>query len=405
MVAPGAVRVDEAVGQAELYWPGDGRRVSLGQATMQIVAQFAVPDSAVAVAQRIGGDAPGTGEKVRRAITSLVEAGVLCESRPSQPPAASRRTGLFGVPVTDLAGALNAGSDFVVVGAPHDYGATYRPGSRFAPEALRHASTTVFRDDDGHRGMYDAEQDKQVLEGVGVVDIGDLVGAPGRLGHDVLDGLDDTVSALAARGQLPVVLGGDHSIALRVIDGLTRHHPRLGVLHFDAHYDHGTVRTGARDGVHHGNFLDWVVGNPAVECVAQFGIRQLVAEKPPDSGKVMRWPGTTALTSTPAEIVAALPKDLVWHVTFDVDVLDPSVMPATGTLLPGGYGYRDAVNLLGGLADRLPVVGVDVVEFLPGTDEAPAVTVAGLLLRLMDRIATARKDSLVAAENPEEGNQ
>lgn len=384
MIAPGAVRGETPT---DLYWPNDGRHMSISTGAMQILSQFAVPDTAQSVIERIEGSVPGSGDKIRRAIASLLEAGVLCEFRPAQPPVAARRTGLFGAPATDLAGALNAGSDFVVVGAPHDYGATYRPGSRFAPIALRQASTTVFRVDGSQHGMYDAEHDKQILNKIHITDIGDLLGSPGALGQDILDGLEDTVSALTERRQIPIVLGGDHSITLRIVDGLAGHHRRLGVLHFDAHYDHGTVRIGARDRVHHGNFLDWVVGNPAVACVAQFGIRQLVAAQPPHGDKVMRWPGTTALATTPAEIVAALPDDLVWHLSFDVDVLDPSVMPATGTMLPGGYSYRDAANLLNGLADNLPIIGVDVVEFLPGAEDFPGVTVSGLLLQIMDRIS------------------
>ncbi|WP_167736446.1 arginase family protein [Nocardioides sp. 1609] len=299
----------------------------------------------------------------------------------------SQRTGMFGAPVTDLASALRSGADFVVVGAPYDHGASYRPGSRFGPEALRRVSTTVHRLDDDLRGSYDIEQGRRLMENVGVLDIGDLLGTLGDLGRDVLDALEDTVAALAAAGATPMVLGGDHSITLRVVDGLTRHHEQVGVLHLDAHYDHGAVRTGPRDAVHHGNFLDWVVGNPRVACLAQFGIRQLVPDPPEASATVLRWPGRSALSIPPAEIVAALPPDLVWHISLDVDVLDPTVMPSTGTVLPGGWTYNETVDLLGGLADLLPIVGVDVVELLPGPDEAPAITISALLLRLMDRIA------------------
>jgi agmatinase len=379
MIAPGAVRGASA---AEVYWPGDGRRVSIGTGAMRIASEFAIPDTAEGVVARLEETAPGSSDTVRRAITSMLAAGVLCEFRPP----ADRRTGLFGAPVMDLAEAVTARADFVVVGAPYDHGASYRPGSRFAPAALRQASTTVFQVDGDRRGMYDVEQDCRVLANASIADIGDLVGTLGGLGRDILDGLEDTVSVVTAPGLVPVVLGGDHSITLRVVDGLTRHHRRLGVLHLDAHHDHGRIRTGVREGVHHGNFLDWVLGNPAVECVAQFGVRQLVADSPEHSDKLVRWPGMTAPAADPDEIRASLPDDLVWHVSFDVDVLDPSVMPATGTMLPGGYSYHEAVRLLAGLADRLPIVGVDIVEFLPGADDAPGVTIAGLLVRLMDRI-------------------
>ncbi len=386
-VTPGVVRTGGDGAEDELYWPGSGRRITVGPAMMCVLAQFAVPDTAEAVVRRVAGSDPAAGDHMRRAISSLVEVGVLSEPTPAQPPAVSRRTGMFGAPVTDLASALRSDATFVVVGAPHDHGASYRPGSRFGPEALRRASAAVHRIDEARRGTYDPELERRLLEGVGVLDVGDLVGQLGDLGRGVLDALDDSVAALAAAGAVPVVLGGDHSITLRVVDGLTRHHDRVGVLHLDAHYDHGAVRTGPRDTVHHGNFLDWVVGNARVGCVAQLGIRQLVPDPPPAIPTVLRWPGRSALRTPPADLAAALPPGLVWHVSLDVDVLDPSVVPATGTLLPGGWSYHEAVDLLGGLADVLPIVGIDVVELLPGPDEAPAITVSALLLRLMDRVA------------------
>lgn len=392
VIAHGAVRSDAGHEHVELYWPDAGRRITLGVAMMRVVTEFAIPDSAQAVVRRVCGDERGSDEALRRAIDSLVKAGVLCESTPVQPPAATRRTGMFGAPVSDLASALNANADFVVVGAPHDHGASYRPGSRFGPESLRRVSTGVHRIDSASRGAFDPEQGRRLLEGVSVLDIGDLVGTLGDLGRDLLNSLEDTVAVLTARGLTPVVLGGDHSITLRIVDGLTRHHEKVGVLHLDAHYDHGAVRTGLRDTLHHGNFLDWVVGNPRVECVAQLGIRQLVADPPASTATVLRWPGRSALEVPTIEIVSALPPDLVWHISFDVDVLDPTVMPATGTLLPGGWSYHDAVAILGGLADVLPVVSIDLVEFLPGADEAPAITISALLLRLMDRIAIARRE-------------
>lgn len=390
MIRPGATRIDTSAESSELVWPQDGRRVTLGRRTLQVLAQFAVPAPADAVADRLEKLTPGSGEAVRGAVRMLLESGVLCEFAPALPAEVSRRTGLFGAPVAAIADAVRTTADFVVLGVPHDLGATHRAGSRFGPEALRRASTTVFRVTPDRNGMYDPERDGRLLAGTGIVDAGDLAGEPGGFGGDLLDDLERAVAVIAGAGRVPVVLGGDHSLTLRVVDGLAAAHPRIGVLHFDAHHDYGRGRTGARAGVHHGNFLDWVVGSEAVGCVAQFGIRQLTPREPESSPKLRRWPGLSAIGADLDRIVRDLPPDLVWHLSFDVDVLDPAVMPSTGTVLPGGWSYREAVTLVTGLCDRLPVVGIDVVEYLPGADDAPAVTVAGLLARVLHHVSGAR---------------
>lgn len=391
VIRPGATRLDDAEGETELVWPEEGRRITLGRKAMHILTQFAVPASVDAVAERLDRAAPGSSGAVRKTVAALVDAGALCAQETARDATAVRRTGMFGAPVVGIADALNGPADFVVIGAPYDHGVTYRPGARFGPEALRRASTTVFQTDGHGRGMYDPESGGRLLAGAGIVDIGDVSTRPGAFGGDLLDGLEEVTALTAHRGKVPVVLGGDHSLTLRVVDGLKRRHRRLGVLHFDAHHDFGRIRTGERTGVHHGNFLDWVVGDEAVRYVAQFGVRQLTADEPERSDKLRRWPGMTALDTDAAALARELPDGLVWHLTFDVDVLDPAVMPSTGTVLPGGYTYRQAVSLVAGLCDVLPVVGLDLVEYLPGAEEAPGVTVTALCARAMHHIAAARR--------------
>ena len=393
-IAPGAIRQDTPDGGADLFWPESGRRLALGRTSLHLLSQFAVSATASSVAERMERTAPGSREAVTRAVATLVAADALCERDPLHPTPSGRGAGLFGAPLVRIDDAMNGTDDFVVIGAPYDSGVTYRPGARFAPEALRRVSTTVYQTDADRYGMYDVETDSRLLAGVGIADVGDVSAAPGGMGEDLLQGLEELVALTAHSNKVPVVLGGDHSVTLRVVDGLTRHHQRLGLLHFDAHHDYGQPRTGRRTGVHHGNFLDWVVGNPTVECVAQFGIRQLTQKIPQESEKILRWPGLTAVTADPADLVRGLPRDLVWHLTFDVDVLDPSVMSSTGTMLPGGYTYRQALAVIGVLCDSLPVVGIDVVEYLPGADEAPGITASALLARTMHHVATAQKRQL-----------
>lgn len=385
VVAPDVVRRSTDADGAVFWWPGTGREVRVGRTSARLLALFALPTAVSAVAVEVGADQTRS-DVLLGAVDALRELGLL---RPYGEPSVAVRTGLFGLPVTDLAGALRGSAHGVVVGVPYDAGVTYRAGARFGPEYLRRVSTGLFRAGfrDGRPvGMLDPVTGRRVLDGVALVDIGDLTGvAPARNGPMLAD-LADTVEAVAAADRVPVVLGGDHSITLPVVTGLTRVHDRLGVLHLDAHHDYGQVRVGDRADAHHGNFLDWVVGLGEVACVAQFGIRQLTAEPPQRSPKLLGWPGRSALDVPVDEVVAALPPGLRWHVTIDVDVLDPSVLSSTGTLLPGGFGHAEAVGLVDGLCRRLDVVGLDVVELIGSASDAPGIVVADLLLRALDAV-------------------
>jgi agmatinase len=228
--------------------------------------------------------------------------------------------------------------------------------------------------------MYDPHLGGQLLDGLRLTDVGDLITKHGDHGQSLLASLEDSVALVAGQGAMPLVLGGDHSITLSVVDGLLQHHDRLGVLHFDAHHDYGRVEVGTGGNLHHGNFLGWVLGRDGVKSVAQFGVRQRVVERPQESPKVRSWPGTSAVVKGLEHIVSSLPSGLKWHLTFDVDVLDPTVMPSTGTVLPDGLTYREAKSIVSGLCRELDVISMDFVEFIPAAEEWPAAVVCGLIL-------------------------
>ncbi|MEU8234532.1 arginase family protein [Actinoplanes sp. NPDC048967] len=395
MIADDVVRRPAGHGSGAIYWwPRTGREVRLGPAAARLLTAFAVPTSPAVVSADLGGRTGEALDAVVEAVRTLVGHGLLRAYAPAAVTDVARRTGLFGTPVTDLAGALRGRtSDGVVIGVPYDAGVTYRAGAKFAPEYLRRVSTGLFRAtvrDGRPTGMFDPVRGRRVLDGVRLVDIGDLTGTAPRPGGAMVTALTDTVAAVVAAGRVPIVLGGDHSITISVLDGITRATDRVGVLHLDAHHDFGRIRTGSRDDLHHGNFLDWALGDPAVEFVAQLGIRQLTDEVGRAPGRLRCWPGRTALAIPAAQLAAALPPGLRWHVTIDVDVLDPSVLTSTGTLLPGGFGHLETVELLEGLCGRLDVLGVDIVELIASPSDAPGIVVADILLRTLDAVFRRR---------------
>lgn len=317
-------------------------------------------------------------------LERCVRAGLLVDGFDPAPTAVET---LFAAPHRSLAEVLVDRPDVVVVGVPYDAGATSRPGSRFGPEALRRASGTcfVYREDAGHpTGAWDPVAERQVLAGVRMADVGDLSEvAPVRNGV-VLDRLRQTVGHLAANGSVPVALGGDHSITLPVLTGLAKAHGPIGVIHVDAHADRGAdPGVSWRVGVHHGNFLTWALRDQRITRLVQLGIRQREAVAPPPDPRVRVWPGTQAASVPLDEVLADLPEDLPWHVTLDVDALDPSVLPATGTPVPGGFGVHELAALLVGIAAQRRVVGVDVCELMPGSDETAGLIPCELLVRML----------------------
>jgi agmatinase len=148
----------------------------------------------------------------------------------------------LGVPAVDVedAAAL-AAADVVVVGAPFDGGTSHRPGTRFGPTAIRQ---TDYLPQDGSRPHLALRVD--ALQDLAVVDMGDVEMPPGEI-ERALHNLEEAVYAVASAGSVPLVLGGDHSIALPDATGVARHlgFGRVSMIHFDAHADTGNIEFGS----------------------------------------------------------------------------------------------------------------------------------------------------------------
>lgn len=343
-------------------------------------------------------DEPGrigtfTGERVADLLARCLRAGLLVDGADRE--ASPGGETLFGAPRRSVAEALVDRPDLVVVGVPYDAGATVRPGSRFAPEALRRASGTCFsyHEETGEpRGAWDPVAGR-ILAGVHIADVGDLTEAAPTRNGAVIDRLRQTVTHVAGSGARPVVLGGDHSIALPTITGLGQAHGRIGVLHVDAHADRGPDRgEDWRAAGHHGNFLTWVLREDRVARVAQLGVRQREPTGPPSHPKVVAWPGTTAARADPGQLLADLPAELPWHVSLDVDALDPTVLAATGTPVPGGFDAASLARVLAAVASQRRVVGVDVCELLPDRGDTEPMIACELLVRLLAAATAATPD-------------
>lgn len=383
VVRPGGLRTDRDDDTVSLEWFADGVRVVVGPSAASLVGEFALPRSIASLCA--AQPDPERRQDLERSVVALVDAGVLVDFRTtSHMSDVGQAVGVFGLPVRTLAEATNLGADTVVLGVPTDSGTTYRPGARFAPQVVRQVSRSVLSLSESDGGVHSATRDGGFLRGRRIADIGDACTPatydPGRLRN--------LVATVVRAGLSPALIGGDHSVSLSAIEALCEVGSRpVGVLHLDAHHDYGRPR-GNDDPtpVHHGNFLDRVVGHPRVEAVISLGVRQFTARAPDPHPVRVVWPGETVFDATPERVFADLPRGLDWYLTIDIDVLDPSMMPATGTPVPGGWSVTQLLEIVRIAGHALDVVALDVVEFLPGSEEWPGITVAHVLAYAIDAL-------------------
>lgn len=179
----------------------------------------------------------------------------------------------------------------------------------------------------------------------------------------VLPRIAAAVSAVLDCGRIPVVLGGEHTVTLGAVQALWRQRPDFGVVQFDAHAD-------LRDEYEGSPYSHASVMRRVVELdvpVFQIGVRAFCLDEHlfRQKRKIPRLDAAAiAAKGVPRRVLpAGFPKRV--FVTFDIDALDPSVMPATGTPVPGGLTWYQAMDLLAGVCGGRAVIGFDVVEFAP----------------------------------------
>jgi agmatinase len=249
--------------------------------------------------------------------------------------------------------------DLVVVGVPSDSGGFGARTPATAPGFLRSLSQLFPARLNGAAcvGWFDYARQRTLLEGVRMADAGDFVWNR-RRGFEQLAALPSVYATLRASTRLLVILGGDHSIAYWLASSLREE----GLVWCDAHED-ATDKDAPLP--HCGNVVSYIDEMANVPLVAQYGLRGLVPapRRPP--------PPTRTLCARPSEVVRALAARKLTRtaVSIDVDVLDPSIMPAVGSPMPGGLAVADLEALLttlreGGVA--VPIL--ELVEFAPVSD-------------------------------------
>ncbi|MEN6475773.1 MAG: agmatinase [Syntrophaceae bacterium] len=231
-------------------------------------------------------------------------------------------------------------------GAPFDSTTSYRPGSRFGPTALREASFSL--------ETYSPIQDGDLTD-VSFMDLGDIelpFGDP----VPALALIRAQAQTILKASRIPFLFGGEHLVTLGVIQALAETYPDLKVIHLDAHADLRQDYLGQR--LSHATVMRRIADVIGLDNIRQIGIRSL--DKPErELVHKLKSSAYEAITWTQA---------CPCYITCDLDILDPSIFPGTGTPEPGGMTFLELVQTLVALLSQVACVGLDVVELAPNQD-------------------------------------
>lgn len=298
------------------------------------------------------------------------------------PDAPAAEGGLFGLPFT-----LEQ-SRIVVQSVPWQATTSFRRGTREGPEAMIEASLQVdlfdleygdfWREgiallpEDPRFRAWDAEAEPDAL--AVIESLGHAPAAAARvnaLSECVNDAVYQAANRALAAGHIPALIGGDHSTPFGAIRAVAEHFPDVGILHIDAHADLRVAYEGFTWS--HASILYNVLRYISdVSCVTQVGIRDvgsaevaLIREEPRlhtyfDPDLAQRLASGEPWARIVDEIVESLPQRV--YITFDVDGMEPTLCPNTGTPVPGGLDWRQVQTLLRVLSARRHIVGFDVNE-------------------------------------------
>lgn len=279
------------------------------------------------------------------------------------------------IPATPVAEAR-----VVVLPVPYESTTSYGQGTARGPAALLAASAQV--------ECYDEELGTSPHE-IGIATV-EPVGVQGCDGATIVTRVAARVQEITARGQWPLILGGEHTITTGCIQACLTRYPDLGVLQIDAHAD-------LRDTYHDTPWSHACVMRRIVELgcpTVGVGMRALCREEAEfiRTKRLPRWLAHEIISRTDwmDDAIKALPPHV--FVTCDVDGLDPSVIRATGTPVPGGLDWYTALRFLRRLFTQRTVVGADVVELSPrGDDHASDFAAARLAYKLVGYFTESRR--------------
>jgi agmatinase len=256
----------------------------------------------------------------------------------------------------------------VILGCPYDGSASFRPGARFGPSAIRRASWGI--------ETYSPYLNKDLGQ-YSIHDMGDLELPLGEK-RISLNLIRKAVRKILSGDKFPILLGGDHLITLPIVEELIKNYPQLQIVHIDAHTDLREEYLG--ESASHCTVMRKLIDHIGEGRLFQTGIRSGTEEEFKLARKMKSIvPHDSSSLSSMVKRIRNRPV----YITLDLDVIDPSLLPGVGTPEPGGLTFHEFISLLKKL-QTLHVIGFDIVELTPDYDPTQVSSVtASVILREM----------------------
>ncbi|MGA1861504.1 agmatinase [Deferribacter thermophilus] len=241
-------------------------------------------------------------------------------------------------------------TNIVLTGIPYDGTSSFRPGSRFAPDEIRKVSYGL--------ETYSPYQNDD-LENKQICDVGDLE-LPFGEKNIILDKIESHIDNFLKINKKVVSIGGEHLITLPIIKSYLKKYNELYIIHFDAHADLRDDYLGEK--LSHATVIRRAAEIVGFNKIFQFGIRSGTKEEYDIIRKYN-------LLNRSIDKIKSIIDDKPVYITLDLDILDPSIFPGTGTPEPGGWSFNNLINKLLKLKN-LNIVGCDIVELSPHYDNS-----------------------------------
>jgi len=275
------------------------------------------------------------------------------------------------------------GLDVALIGMPVDIGTSNRSGARFGPRQIRAESVLV--------RPYGMATQAAPFDSFQIADIGDVAVNPYNLLKTV-DAIEAVIDAVLAEGAKPISVGGDHTCTLPVLRALHKVHGPVALIHIDAHADINDTMFGEK--IAHGTVFRRAIEEGLIQTPKMFQIGLRATGYAADDFDWSREQGARVITAeecwykslTPLmnEIRGTIGSETPVYLTFDIDGLDPSVAPGTGTPEPGGLSASQGLEVIRGCFG-LNLVGCDLMEVSPPYDSSgnTALLAANLLFEML----------------------
>jgi agmatinase len=259
-------------------------------------------------------------------------------------------------------------SKIVILGCPFDGSASFRPGARFGPSAIRRASWGI---------ETFSPYLKRDLSQLRIHDMGDLELPQGEKKVS-LDLIRKAIRRILLGKKFPILLGGDHLITLPIVEEILQVYPHLHLLQIDAHTDFREDYLGETHS--HSTVMRRVLDRLGESRLFQIGIRSGTEEEFKLAGKMK---SIVSLDSGSLSLMIKRLRNQPVYITLDLDVIDPSLLPGVGTPEPGGMTFQEFIYFIKKI-QVLPIIGFDMVELTSDYDPTQISSVtASVILREM----------------------